>query len=128
MANIEITIPAQTVDVSIPVPQIVYSNSWLDQTENLASTTVFTATANGLYRVSLGGVAAPPPSGGGEVNVSITSGTTASGGSFSSAGGGTFPSVFSMFLFAGENFQISAVIGSAAIGSYNVYLTVEQIQ
>lgn len=50
-----ITIPEETVDVTIPVAGIVYQNSWLSQTADIASIPIFTPSANGVFRVTIAG-------------------------------------------------------------------------
>jgi len=40
---------------TVTLPSIVYSNSWLGQTATIGSSTVFTTSATGLYRINIAG-------------------------------------------------------------------------
>jgi hypothetical protein len=52
---VDFTIPSVSVTNSTAkLPQIVYENSWLSQTTAISQTTIFTPSAAGLYRITLG--------------------------------------------------------------------------
>jgi hypothetical protein len=137
--NVEITIPAQSVTipsqevtVSIPAAQIVYQNSWLNQTSEIPSwLDVFTPSSEGIYRVSVAIFA-------------YGTGTYSAGGDlyYPGPGGASFSSYhnpnnpsasintcasFTFSPLAGVSVQLRTSI-SGALSYYNLYVTIEQLQ
>lgn len=134
--NVDITIPAQSVTipsqdvaVSVSAAQIVYQNSWLNQTAAIPSTNIFTSATEGLFRVTAG---------------CFAYGT----GSFGVAGDLWYPSLGGTQFSSGNNgsgqenaaatfvfnpplgvpvLLLSTMIGGA-VTYYDLYVTIEQLQ
>ena len=127
--NVSITIPAQTVDTTIPAPQIVYSNSWLGQTSAISSTTIFTPTVGGVYRATVSADAAGVVNAG---DVGITLQSSGSTNQFqltqSATTDGASVSVTGSFIGqSGQSIQISTTEGGT-VSSYDLSVVIEQLQ
>jgi hypothetical protein len=65
---------------TVTLPSIVYSHAWTAQTASISQYTMFTPSANGLYRLTLAGIADGTGNGSNmmEINTYVTWGTGAS--------------------------------------------------
>ena len=116
--------------IDVKSAEIVYQNSWIGQTTSIPSTTVFTASSDGMYRVSVGTTASGSyPPGGAVYSVAIepVSGqNVAPYDSISSSGIGGQAGVTVIALTSGQAIQFSATV-SGSIASYNAYVLVEKL-
>jgi hypothetical protein len=119
-----VTIPTQSVDVTIPAAQIVYQNSWLGLTSHLSSTTILTAPSDGLYRVSIGANVAS----GGAVNFTLSCPDANSIiGSFGYGNQTLQSGTYAVFVPSGQSISLSSIIVSSS-ATYSLYVTIEQLQ
>lgn len=104
------------------IPNIVYSNKWTGQTSAIGSTTIFTPSAEGLYRISAGIVTS------GTVGVATASVALQPMGESVSNLSGDFP-LGNEFVFVGQSgvgISFSTSIGSSP--TYDLLITIEQLQ
>ena len=136
-----VTIPSQEVSVTVPAAQIVYQNSWLNQTSDISSTAIFTPTGEGTFRATIivyvigtGGAA------GGSVHTTAFLTLSGNGGVQAET---TWGGQFSTGTQSGEaadiifgNFQNAPIYlststgtsGQGALSYFDVYVTIEQLQ
>lgn len=119
-----VTIPAQNVNV--PSPYIVYQNSWLGQTVNMSTTTIFTPSQPGMYRVTV--VSYVGGGSTGSISGYLNAGSFAIGSNMYEAYSSySQPASLTFSGFSGTPLTINAAMGGY-VTSYDLYVTVEQLQ
>lgn len=139
--QIAATIPAQNVTITVPAPQIVYSNSWLGQTAiGTIGTPLFTFSNPGLYQLTASCYVYPNASPFSGSGVQVTANFSVPLGVIFSVTGEAQnnPSISiqpgtSAFLFAAQGqvlslFSVGDSDRDGILDYYDLYLTIEQLQ
>ena len=122
-----VTIPSQEVSVTVPAAQIVYQNSWLNQSGSFSLTDIFSATnPEGLFRIT-GNVVAHG-SGTFGLTAQFSYPTVNSANQFSSTQNGNYPISLLLSPAVGVPIQLSTVYMQGSIAYYDLYVTIEQLQ
>lgn len=115
-------------------PQLVYSNSWLNQSSAIASANIFTPPSAGIFRitvlVSADSDAGPSPAV--EVDIFVTDAVgqvrDLSTAALPAGSGGSASIAFSFSLDNTSTADLSTVVsGFSGTPNYNVYITIEQL-
>ena len=127
-----VTIPSQSVDVTIPAAKIVYQNAWLNQTSAISNTAIFTTSGEGLFRLTVAILAV----GSGICSAYTSLAVPGTGVSASSAYSPSnspaqvnYPAtaVFAGSTGGGDDIYLQAA-NYGSITYYDLYVTIEQIQ
>lgn len=123
-----ITIPEETVSVTIPVAGIVYQNSWLNQNSNIPTTDIFTPSGEGLFRVTVGIFSNGPGNGGSGGNVYYPGPGTSSFSSTFNTGSNPEQYTVPVSMVFGGTSGVSLTIETNTTVNYDLFVTVEQLQ
>lgn len=118
--------PSITGFAGFCAPNIVYSNSWLNQTSNISTTAILTSSSGGFYRVSVGGQASGGPV---KIDVTVNNGATYQAESNLDNSSTIFvsQSCESFFVPSGVSINIAATIMGGS-PTYDLYAVIEQLQ
>lgn len=111
-------------------PQIVYSNSWLNQTSAIAQTTIFTPSVGSVYRLTVLSLVEGTDANVNALVQSSGSSNQAQANAVSSASGGPGSQVSDDEAFVGQTSMVlkfSTSISGAGLTSYDVYVVIEQL-
>jgi hypothetical protein len=122
----EVTIPSQ--NVGVPSPNIIYSNSWLNQTSAISSINILSPSTEGLFRVTAGIFAygSGSCSAAGELYYPTLGGQQCTSNNNSGNQQNTAIS-FVVNPASGVPVQLSTSIGGS-LSYYDLYITIEQLQ
>lgn len=115
------------MQVCLNIPSIVYQNVFAGQTSNLSNVAIYTPSGSGLFRVTATAYANASPV---NVNATIQNGTGPSDSSISFGGGFTNGQA-GTGVFTGRSsnaFLLSTSATGLGSGSFDLYVTVEQLQ
>jgi hypothetical protein len=112
---------------TVTLPSIVYANSWIGQSANVGSSTVYTLPANGLYRAN---ISVRQYGGTGGLIAETTYGSPASAGFYYCWADPNSGPVGQVCLFSGQasqavTFDTRNLSGG---GTFDAYLTIERLQ
>jgi hypothetical protein len=134
--NVDITIPAQSVTIpsqdvtaTIPAAQIVYQNSWLNQTASILATDIFTPSGEGIFRATAAAFAYGTTNCGVDGNISYPAISEDFGSSYRPTGSPPQQNTPAEFAFGGTA-GVPVVISAnpTNVTYYDLFVTIEQLQ